>query len=230
MNVFRLLRWRSPYTHPQSLQSLGTNHHLTVGRNNRYLTTKSDSIEDGELAYAKFGHFVDSGESDRSNKVKFVERVQIEVKAGKGGNGCISHEVLSPGKKRPNGGNGGKGGNVYVVGSNQIETLHFPTYHFNAGDGKHGGSNGMTGRNGKDVYIHVPLGTIITENIPEEFAEYFYYDYSNEMKALGVNLDMLKERAEDVIKAYRHSLSTKSDGSSPFDPTVLLISAVVWCS
>ena len=40
------------------------------------------------------------------------------------------------------------------------------------------------------------------------------------MKALGVNLDMLKERAEDVIKAYRHSLSTKSDGSSPFDPTV----------
>jgi len=45
------------------------------------------------------------------------------------------------------------------------------------------------------------------------------YDYSNEMKALGVNLDMLKERAEDVIKAYRHSLSTKSDGSSPFDPT-----------
>lgn len=43
------------------------------------------------------------------------------------------------------------------------------------------------------------------------------------MKALGVNLDMLKERAEDVIKAYRHSLSTKSDGSSPFDPTVLLI-------
>ena len=56
------------------------------------------------------------------------------------------------------------------------------------------------------------------------------YDYSNEMKALGVNLDMLKERAEDVIKAYRHSLSTKSDGSSPFDPTVLLISAVVWCS
>ena len=53
------------------------------------------------------------------------------------------------------------------------------------------------------------------------------YDYSNEMKALGVNLDMLKERAEDVIKAYRHSLSTKSDGSSPFDPTVLLISAVV---
>ena len=48
------------------------------------------------------------------------------------------------------------------------------------------------------------------------------YDYSNEMKALGVNLDMLKERAEDVIKAYRHSLSTKSDGSSPFDPAVTL--------
>lgn len=135
-----------------------------------------DGDDDGDLEYAKFGHFVDASENDKSNKVKFVERVQIEVKAGKGGNGCISHEVLSPGKKRPNGGNGGKGGNVFIVGSNQVESLHFPTYHFNAGDGKHGGSNGLTGRRGKDVYIHVPLGTIVTENIPDEFADYFYYD------------------------------------------------------
>lgn len=135
-----------------------------------------DDILDEDLEYAKFGHFLDASENDKSNKVKFVERVQIEVKAGRGGNGCISHEVLSPGKKRPNGGNGGRGGNVYIVGSTQVESLHFPTYHFNAGDGKHGGSNGMTGRSGKDVFIHVPLGTIVTENIPDEFAEYFYYD------------------------------------------------------
>jgi len=45
------------------------------------------------------------------------------------------------------------------------------------------------------------------------------YDYSNEMKGLGVTLDLLKERASDVIIAYRHSLSSGRDGgSSPFDP------------
>lgn len=46
------------------------------------------------------------------------------------------------------------------------------------------------------------------------------YDYSNEMKALGVNLDLLKDRAQDVITAFRHSLSSGSNESSPFDPAV----------
>jgi len=45
------------------------------------------------------------------------------------------------------------------------------------------------------------------------------YDYSNEMKALGVNLDLLKDRAQDVITAYRHSLSSgSSEAATPFDP------------
>ncbi len=136
-----------------------------------------------------FGHFVGPPDNDKSNKVKFVERVIVEVKGGKGGNGCVSHEVLSPGKKRPNGGNGGRGGNVYVVGTDQLETLHFPTYHFNAGNGNHGGSAGMTGRRGKDVYIHVPLGTIVTENIPDEFADYFYYDDGPSSGMNGTNDD-----------------------------------------
>ena len=46
-----------------------------------------------------------------NNRNKMIERVQLQVHGGKGGNGCISHEVLAPGKKRPNGGNGGRGGN-----------------------------------------------------------------------------------------------------------------------
>ena len=151
--------------------------HFRLSKLARFFSSKSLSDE-GDLEHAKFGQFMDSNTGDGSNRsaMKFVERVQIEVKGGMGGNGCISNEVLSPGKKRPNGGNGGKGGSVFVVGSSQVESLHFPTYHFNAGNGNNGSSNGMTGRRGKDVHIHVPLGTIVTENIPEEYAEYFYYD------------------------------------------------------
>jgi hypothetical protein len=70
----------------------------------------------------------------------FVDKVQIEIKGGKGGNGCISYEVLSPGRKRPDGGNGGKGGNVYIEGDEEMTGLNFQTFHFNAMDGTHGGS------------------------------------------------------------------------------------------
>ena len=82
----------------------------------------------------------------------------VEIKGGRGGNGCISFEgsllqfsvlsyhanisyiiVLAPGKKKPQGGNGGLGGNVYVIGDNTLTSLTFETFHFNAGDGKHGG-------------------------------------------------------------------------------------------
>ncbi len=154
----------------------------------------SSIADEGDLEHAKFGQFIDSNMGDGSNRsaLKFVERVQIEVKGGRGGNGCISHEVLSPGKKRPDGGNGGKGGNVFIVGSSQVESLQFSTYHFNAGNGTHGSSSGMTGRKGKDVYIHVPLGTVITEHIPEDYSEYFYFDD-------GDPSDIAKARGKDVV-------------------------------
>lgn len=91
--------------------------------------------------------------------------------------------VLSPGRKRASGGSGGYGGNVYIVADNSLTSFTFETSHFNAGDGKHGGSMihcadccficknlinvstgaGLTGRNGKDVYIRVPCGTIVTD-------------------------------------------------------------------
>ena len=49
-------------------------------------------------------------------------------------------------------------------------------------------------------------------------------DYSNEMTALGVNLDMLKDRASDIIKSYRHSLSVKN--ADTFDPAVNLFYSI----
>mmetsp|Transcript_12417 Transcript_12417/g.18611 ORF Transcript_12417/g.18611 Transcript_12417/m.18611 type:complete len:456 (+) Transcript_12417:3-1370(+) len=96
---------------------------------------------------------------------KFIDKVQIEVQAGRGGNGCISYEVLSPGKKRPSGGNGGRGGHVFIISENSHSMigLNFSTLHFNAQNGTHGGSAGLTGKNGVDLYITVPVGTVVTE-------------------------------------------------------------------
>lgn len=52
--------------------------------------------------------------------------------------------VLSPGKKRPHGGNGGSGGNVYLVADKDLTSLTFQTFHFNASPGGHGGSIAFT--------------------------------------------------------------------------------------
>jgi GTPase involved in cell partitioning and DNA repair len=47
---------------------------------------------------------------------------------------------MSPGKKKPSGGNGGIGGNVYITADKSLTSMNFQTFHFNAEDGRHGGS------------------------------------------------------------------------------------------
>jgi GTP-binding protein len=54
-----------------------------------------------------------------------VDKVQIECKGGKGGNGCISFEKLTPVKKRPTGGSGGTGGNVHLVTDKVRRYAHY---------------------------------------------------------------------------------------------------------
>jgi GTP-binding protein len=99
---------------------------------------------------------------------KFVDRIKVAVRGGRGGNGCRSYEILSPAKKRPSGGNGGKGGNVYIVADKEVTNLNFETIAFNAGDGGNGSSKQMTGRNGKDIIIKVPLGTVVRNDYSRE--------------------------------------------------------------
>lgn len=96
-----------------------------------------------------------------------MDKVLIECRGGRGGNGCISFERLSPTKRRPTGGSGGFGGNVYLVTDKSLTSFAFETFHFNAGDGNHGSSNGKTGRNGRDVYLKVPCGTVVKERLIE---------------------------------------------------------------
>ncbi|MBO4328534.1 MAG: GTPase ObgE, partial [Bacteroidales bacterium] len=93
----------------------------------------------------------------------FVDYVKIYCRSGKGGAGSLHfrREKYIP-KGGPDGGDGGRGGNIILRGNAQMWTLLHLRYtkHLLAGDGVNGGSNQLTGASGKDVYIDVPLGTV----------------------------------------------------------------------
>ena len=96
--------------------------------------------------------------------MKFVDEVEIEVKAGKGGNGIASfrrEKYIEFGG--PDGGDGGDGGNIYLKGTKNLNTLaDFRTKKkFDAENGENGMGKNKTGKNGEDLDILVPLGTIV---------------------------------------------------------------------
>jgi GTP-binding protein len=97
-------------------------------------------------------------------KVPFVDKVKIRVKAGDGGNGCISfrREKYVP-RGGPDGGDGGKGGDVIFYGDRNLWTLIDFKYKrfFKAEDGEDGKGKNMKGKDGKDLLIPCPLGTCI---------------------------------------------------------------------
>jgi GTP-binding protein len=98
--------------------------------------------------------------------MKFVDEATIQVTAGKGGNGSASfrREKYIP-FGGPDGGDGGAGGSVYLEGDSGLNTLvdfrHRRVY--KAENGVQGKGREMYGRKGEDVYIRVPLGTIVTD-------------------------------------------------------------------
>lgn len=96
----------------------------------------------------------------------FVDEAKISIKAGKGGDGCahFRREKFIP-KGGPDGGNGGRGGDVYFETVNNIHTLSDFRHQQNyaAEDGSPGGKQLCTGRSGEDLVIRVPQGTIIRQ-------------------------------------------------------------------
>lgn len=93
----------------------------------------------------------------------FVDYVKIFCRSGRGGAGSVHlrREKFVP-KGGPDGGDGGRGGHIYLKGNNQLWTLLHLKYqrHIYAGDGEPGSGARCTGKDGEDVYIEVPIGTI----------------------------------------------------------------------
>ena len=94
----------------------------------------------------------------------FVDYVKINVSSGKGGRGSTHlRREKYVAKGGPDGGDGGRGGHVILKGNSQYWTLYHLKFkrHFKAENGGDGGKNRLTGSNGKDIYIDVPLGTVV---------------------------------------------------------------------
>ncbi len=108
----------------------------------------------------------------------FVDYVKLHVTSGNGGKGSVHlHREKYITKGGPDGGDGGRGGHIILKGNSNMWTLHHLKFkrHLRAEHGGHGSKSRSTGADGADVYVDVPLGTVIrdteTQNIIQEITE-----------------------------------------------------------
>ncbi|MGC8822455.1 MAG: GTPase ObgE [Desulfurella sp.] len=96
----------------------------------------------------------------------FIDYAKITIKSGNGGDGCVSfRREKFVAKGGPDGGDGGKGGNIVFKATKHENTLlkfRFQKF-FKAQNGQSGSSNNKTGKNGEDLVIEVPIGTVIKD-------------------------------------------------------------------
>lgn len=96
--------------------------------------------------------------------VMFIDKVKIYIKAGNGGNGSASlHTEKYVANGGPDGGDGGKGGDIVfeaTTAENTLNAFHFQK-HFRAEDGENGSRKNCYGRQGKDLVVRVPVGTVV---------------------------------------------------------------------
>lgn len=103
--------------------------------------------------------------------MQFIDQAEIEVQAGKGGDGLVAfHREKYVPAGGPSGGNGGNGGSVFLKASHHLQTLlDFRYAHlFKAEHGQRGGPKNMTGASGKDLMIEVPCGTVVYDAKTDE--------------------------------------------------------------
>ena len=108
-----------------------------------------------------------------------LDKVTITIKSGNGGSGKVSfHREKYEEKGGPDGGDGGKGGDIYFVADKSKNTLIDFQYtkRFEAENGSGGSGNLQNGKNGKDVYIKVPCGTVILDASTNQVLADMYED------------------------------------------------------
>jgi len=101
----------------------------------------------------------------------FVDYVKVFASSGNGGKGSTHlHREKYVAKGGPDGGDGGRGGHVIIRGNENLWTLYHLKFkkHFKAGNGEHGSSGRSTGADGEDVYVDVPLGTVVRDSESNE--------------------------------------------------------------
>ena len=101
----------------------------------------------------------------------FVDYVKLHVSSGKGGKGSMHlHREKFIEKGGPDGGDGGRGGHVIMRGNSNLWTLYNYKFkrHFRAEHGEHGSKSRSTGADGADVYMDVPLGTLVRDRETNE--------------------------------------------------------------
>ena len=103
--------------------------------------------------------------------MKFIDEAIITVQSGNGGRGCVSfrREKFVP-RGGPDGGDGGKGGDVVLTTTSRKRTLYQFRYqrHFKAKNGSHGQGKQRTGKNGQDLIIELPPGTLVVDADTEQ--------------------------------------------------------------
>lgn len=116
-----------------------------------------------------------------------VDKAEITVRGGHGGAGCVSFGFLR--QSGPDGGNGGRGGDVYMRSTSDLTLLNQFTskFDFAAPNGENGTKNKKTGKGGDDIELLVPVGTVvINKETGEEMFEFKYVD-QRELIAKGGN-------------------------------------------
>jgi GTP-binding protein len=115
----------------------------------------------------------------------FIDSAKIQITSGDGGNGCFSYDrdKFKP-KGKPGGGNGGRGGHIFLVANKKVQTLQDVSFRsfYKAERGGHGGSQNLYGKSGKDIKISVPLGTQVRDYDTDEFI----YDFTTEGEEIMV--------------------------------------------
>lgn len=118
----------------------------------------------------------------------FVDYVKVHVASGNGGKGSAHlHREKYIEKGGPDGGDGGRGGHVIIRGNSNKWTLYHLKFkrHFKAGHGEHGSSGRSTGADGQDVYIDVPLGTVIKDTETDQLLFEITEDHQEEIIVKG---------------------------------------------
>jgi len=146
----------------------------------------------------------------------FIDEVRILVKAGDGGNGCMAfrREKFVP-RGGPSGGDGGRGGDVYMVASPHHNTLlHFrfnPEHH--AQRGRHGEGSQRTGKDGNSIELPVPIGTVVYDEATGEIL----HDFTTNAERFLVAKGGRGGRGNQHFATSTHQTPTEHEPGKPGD-------------